>query len=483
MAATSVEFELPESSQNASHFSNVTSQWTRLLPLPIMCRLRIAADRVSGRHLADSSQTRQANMKSKRILELDALRGLAAIAVLLFHFTYRYQELYSHTQVPPFQFRLGYLGVQLFFIVSGFVIFMTIDRTETPLDFVVSRFSRLYPTFWVGVLVTTLVVMLSGLPGTQRSPFEIAVNLTMFHEFFGVPAVDGVYWTLTQELLFYGLVLCVFSIGWMEYWLPFAYAWLGLQAVANLSMHALGDFPWKIRYFLMTEYCHLFIAGIAFYQIYQGKASRWVYGLLSLACVNHFLLHVKDLPASRMEEGAIVVMFFGVILAIVKGHAKFLAAKPLVWLGSISYALYLVHQFLGYSIIRAFESNGLSVSLGISVSILLSVVLSALITLYVERPAISLIRDGYRRWKQSDATVPTLASVELPTDGVADLVEQAPVVVATGELTGSQRFDQAEGSPTPQKAPKPVAQDVATSQNDVPKPQIKNAPKRPPRPR
>ncbi len=411
-------------------------------------------------------------MKSKRILELDALRGLAAIAVLLFHFTYRFQELYSPSQLPPFPFRLGYLGVQLFFIVSGFVIFMTVDRTETPLDFVVSRFSRLYPTFWVGVIVTTLVVAMTGLPGAERTPFEIAVNLTMFHEFVGVTAVDGVYWTLTQELMFYGLVLFVFSTGLMQYWLPLAFAWLGLQAVANLSMHIFGAFPWKIRYFMMTEYCHLFVAGIAFYQIFQRKASRWVYGLLALSCLNHFLLEVKDLPASRLEEGLIVVMFFGLILAIVHGRAQFLAAKPLVWLGSISYALYLVHQFLGYSILWTFDNKGWPLSLAVLISIALSVSLAALITRYVERPAISLIRDGYRGWKHRETETPSLANNETRRAD-REPIEPIPLTTNAAELTGSQRFDQAEGSPGPQNLPKPAGQDAATSQSEVPAPAFK----------
>jgi len=82
-----------------------------------------------------------------RIQELDSLRGIAAVAVVLYHFTYRFGELYEFQTPPPFQVTLGQYGVQLFFIISGFVIFMTLNRTRRPLDFVVSRFSRLHPTY------------------------------------------------------------------------------------------------------------------------------------------------------------------------------------------------------------------------------------------------------------------------------------------------------------------------------------------------
>jgi peptidoglycan/LPS O-acetylase OafA/YrhL len=80
-----------------------------------------------------------------RLLELDVFRGLAALAVVLFHYTTVYERTYDHHDEMLFDFSLGHYGVQLFFIISGFVIFMTLNRTKSALDFVVSRFSRLYP--------------------------------------------------------------------------------------------------------------------------------------------------------------------------------------------------------------------------------------------------------------------------------------------------------------------------------------------------
>ena len=78
-----------------------------------------------------------------RINELDALRGIAAFMVLLFHYTSRYGSLYSQEQL--FSVPWGQYGVQLFFITSGFVIYLTLEKTRKPMDFIVSRFSRLYP--------------------------------------------------------------------------------------------------------------------------------------------------------------------------------------------------------------------------------------------------------------------------------------------------------------------------------------------------
>src|SRR6218665_1067637 len=138
-----------------------------------------------------------------RLLEIDALRGIAAMAVVLFHYTTRLRELYPTTPETLFSVPWGHHGVNLFFILSGFVIFMTLERASRPMDFVVSRFSRLYPAYWFSVALTFAVVAWLGLEGKSVSPGAAIGNLLMFHSLFHIPHVDGVYWTLEVELLFY----------------------------------------------------------------------------------------------------------------------------------------------------------------------------------------------------------------------------------------------------------------------------------------
>ena len=112
-----------------------------------------------------------------RVGEIDALRGLAALAVMLFHYTTRIEELYPAVGAAWFNARHGHFGVNLFFIVSGYVIFMTLQRTKHPLDFVVSRFSRLFPAYWAAVLLTFGVTQWLGLPGKSVSTSDAVANL------------------------------------------------------------------------------------------------------------------------------------------------------------------------------------------------------------------------------------------------------------------------------------------------------------------
>ncbi|MEK4129105.1 acyltransferase [Solibacillus sp. FSL W8-0474] len=80
-----------------------------------------------------------------RLTELDALRGLAALAVVIFHYTTRYNELFGHEKSSYLNFTFGHMGVNLFFMISGFVIFMTLRRINNVKEFAIKRAFRLYP--------------------------------------------------------------------------------------------------------------------------------------------------------------------------------------------------------------------------------------------------------------------------------------------------------------------------------------------------
>ncbi len=117
----------------------------------------------------------------KRFFELDALRGIAATWVLLFHYFYEYGRLYRPGGAPLLHvaFPDGVFGVYLFFMISGNVIFMTLRHSARPLDFVVSRFSRLYPAYWASIALTVSVALLAPLPHQAISARTVAVDATM----------------------------------------------------------------------------------------------------------------------------------------------------------------------------------------------------------------------------------------------------------------------------------------------------------------
>ncbi len=148
-----------------------------------------------------------------RIVELDSLRGLAALAVVFYHFTSRYDQLFGHASPPAFQAPWGEYGVDVFFILSGLMILRSLERAPTAVHFAVSRFARLYPAYWAAAAITFAVVWLFGLPGQEVSGADAVLNVTMLQQLFGARSIDGAYWSLQVELFFYVGMLVLHRAG------------------------------------------------------------------------------------------------------------------------------------------------------------------------------------------------------------------------------------------------------------------------------
>jgi peptidoglycan/LPS O-acetylase OafA/YrhL len=153
---------------------------------------------------------------SHRFYEIDLLRFLAALSVVFFHYGFRGYAADNMTTMPylwaaPFT-KYGYLGVHLFFIISGFVILMTAS-SESARAFMVSRIVRLYPAFWVCCTITFLAILFLGGTRYSASWRQYTINMTMLNNMFGVESIDGVYWSLFVEIKFYCLVLLALLMG------------------------------------------------------------------------------------------------------------------------------------------------------------------------------------------------------------------------------------------------------------------------------
>lgn len=320
-----------------------------------------------------------------RFEELDAFRGLAALSVVLFHYTTRYEQLYHHNTTPLFSMPWGHYGVQFFFIISGFVIFMTLERCTSWKDFVVSRFSRLFPAYWAAVLLTFIVGTLTPLPDQHYNMPQLAINLTMLQSFFYTPPIDGVYWSLAWELNFYIIMLGFFLLSLLSNFEKIAPIWLLAMLANNFAVSAGIDIPWKVQTFMVLKYTNLFIAGIIFYHIKTNGHSAYRLTLLT-ACL------LSEYYASGLESALFTAAFFALFFLAVNKKLRFLRTKPLLWLGGISYTLYLVHQMIGFRVIQSLEKAGSDANQAILTSTILSICLASLITYLIEKPALNYVR-------------------------------------------------------------------------------------------
>ena len=325
-------------------------------------------------------------MAKQRLQELDALRGLAAFAVVLYHYFYRYDEIYGHQDLAVNWAHIGKFGVELFFMISGFVIFWTINRVERPLDFIVSRFSRLYPAYWGAVLMTFVLVSIWGLPGRDVTATDAALNLLMFHEYFYIPHVDGVYWSLTVELTFYFWIFVLYLYKGLD---KLELAFSSVIILSVLHHLDLLSLPPLLGDLLMLKYLPFFLAGICFFKVVNGEGfSRKILLTLALSLLSTYFIY------SLLHFGLFCGFYLLFYLAI-SGRLKFLTFKPLLFLGSISYSLYLVHQNLGYVVINQALVFGWDPIIGICLAIIVSVGMAAMFTRFIEKPSLSMIRRRY----------------------------------------------------------------------------------------
>ena len=311
-----------------------------------------------------------------RLSELDSLKGIACLFVLLFHYTTQYAKAFeTEATLQLLNFKYGGYGVDLFFVISGFVILLTINKVKTPKEFIYKRFSRLYPTFWICVCITFFLVNASELNIYQRDLNELVVNLTMVPDIFGVKRIDGAYWSLLPELFFYFLMFNLLIFNKVKSINLICFIWLLLIGINSYS----DVMP--IRVLLNLRFGYLFILGINFYKIKVREANWQNHLLIILSFFTSFFVN------DSLIKHTIVALIIAVFYLFSYGYLKWLKFKFLIKIGEISYALYLLHQFIGFVIISKLINLG--VESGVVLLIVPTVIvliLAFFVTEYMEKP-------------------------------------------------------------------------------------------------
>lgn len=325
----------------------------------------------------------------QRLLFLDSLRGLAALSVVFFHYTSVYRSLYGHSFSEQYDFGFGLYGVELFFMISGFVIFFSLSKIKTGKDFLFNRAVRLYPAYWVSVLLTFSCVQFFGLEGLGTSFTDLLVNLTMFQKLVGVPDVDGVYWSLFSEWMFYLMMLVLFVTKKLDKMLWVGALWLGLNFI-NIHFFHFGS----VSRLFNLYHGVFFYSGILFYLLKTDPERKRVVHLHLLAA---FAVALSFFALKGWADMLVVASFYIVFYLSLSGKMEFMVNKPLLFLGSISYALYLIHQYLGFIVLNQIKPYFGDSLLIVVPPIIVSITLAYLITRYVEQPVVTVLKNLYKR--------------------------------------------------------------------------------------
>lgn len=342
----------------------------------------------------------------RRILELDGLRALAAINLVLFHFTHVYHVKFGYTSPLGFEWPYGAYGVEMFFVLSGFVNSMSLLRRGKPVDFVAARLIRILPIFLLVILANVWIMQYAPLTAYAMTPTQFAANLTLLPRIFGHECADPVMWTLQIEMMFYFTLVMLFRFGGLR---RYFVGWGSLLVTSYLACPFLDSMEssatgtsWfaaatALRRLLLLDFVPLFAMGFLIYMIKTNVGAKWknVLGILAAAFVFHSIDHGKHNPAAT-------ALILGLVALCAYGKMPLLRIKPLVYVSTISYAIYLCHNNLGSVLIHRLDHSGYPPVFCFAVAIVFAFSLSVLITNRVEAPMTNWLRSRWDRYRKGE---------------------------------------------------------------------------------
>ncbi|RRV84166.1 MULTISPECIES: acyltransferase family protein [Stutzerimonas stutzeri subgroup] len=346
---------------------------------------------------------------ASRYAHIDAMRAIAVLLVIWMHTS----EVFVPIAAPSVQDRLyevahsfdfGRIGVVVFFIISGFVIPASLrgPRAVGCYQFLIRRLFRLYPLYWLSIPFGLLTTW--WLWGKEISLESILWNLSMVQEAAGHPSVQGLYWTLQTELIFYGLCVALYAIGLLHSALALSLVvtvfggftalawgggWIGLSIPFDIPPQALSLIVHLSLMFwgalVRHAHEHDTLPRLAML-VMIGFGAGWItVGLLVGA--QHMLVRPNEALFRTFVPCAAGVAMFVSFATYMK-----LRARALVWLGTVSYSLYLFHPVAQYSLSWLVQATDIAVLKGWSTgsymlaTASLTIGISALTYRYVEVP-------------------------------------------------------------------------------------------------
>lgn len=300
-----------------------------------------------------------------RIKELDGLRGLAMLMVLFYHFFCRWplHFPYGDTYSDIYLFKNGPEGLSIFFVISGLVIFMTLDKSKNLIDFLIRRWIRLFPAMLLATifLFATIALFPSRPSGDIKAidalPGLIFIEPYWLSKITGIEmkSVEGAFWSLYVEVRFYLLLGSLYFIVGRKrsLWV------LWLITIASLSLLLLDKYGIQLKghkalIYLVSDvfvgrYTIFFLLGILFYEFMSNRYHEVKYfSWMVLALLPFHYLMIGNWGLISMNI-ILLLLFLGVMYSDLA--KKFISFGLFSFFAFVSYPLYLIHENAGVSLI------------------------------------------------------------------------------------------------------------------------------------
>ncbi len=328
-------------------------------------------------------------MTSTRLAHIDALRAVAALSVVLWHFS---SDIVVLDFVTSINFDFGRFGVLVFFIVSGYVVPFSLlrQRSRPIVTFAISRCFRLYPAYLLSV---ALIVLLGGASPTF---WEILINATLLQKFVGLGDINSVAWTLAIELVFYGGCVGLFLTRALHSLHRLS---IVLMALSVLTIAAALTRLWfgVSMPFTWLGFFSLMVGGTVIRRMDDlGKPLDWRFWVVlagflllqlgAIAAIYSDPVHGR--PAGR----EITAWLAAIAIFLLVDRLAPIRWAPIAYVGRISYSLYLFHAPVSSFLLLAAHQANLPDWAVLTLTTALVLGLAAAIYHAVEVPLINLGR-------------------------------------------------------------------------------------------
>lgn len=302
----------------------------------------------------------------RRIECIDGLRGIAILCVILYHAFSRWAAVTPYGAVYARTFGWGWLGVELFFIISGFVISMTLDRCLTFGEFMGKRWLRLFPAMLIASLLIYATAPLIPRPLGTPNAWQLVPGLTFIDAKWwalvhGPDSLEGSFWSLYAEMKFYVFAGAVYFALGKRWVVPGLLAgFVGYWAAVALHIGHLTD----LGYMLDVTYWGWFACGALFYEGHRSEDRRLLVSAIAVGAIASLappptLGYVPNTEFFPMIGFPFVLLFAGALT--MPWVQRALSNRLLLLIGFVSYPLYLIHEQALVGLIRIFRLSSIEV--------------------------------------------------------------------------------------------------------------------------
>ena len=315
---------------------------------------------------------------------IDLMRCIMATLVMLYHYTYRYYEMFSNAPVS-LKTNLEYggtIGVAVFFIISAYYSTKS-DYTDARRS-IIKKYIRLYPAYLVSISIIYLVVNIAGVTPLQVSTKDFFLNILFVARYVGASLVDGAHWYVYFLFIFYiwHILLSKLMIK-NKYW-PYI-VWLIISTLTSKSFWTIlglddivlvnSKLGALFTVVFLERYVSYIVVGVMLYFIVNNIGNKYISIIISIIALIRNVIYI---PVYVVFIIGVLGMVLYLILA---NRIKIPNIGVVSWFASISYAFYLIHQNLGYVLFQI--TNGTTTSqriivffIAIGLSVLLAYIIS-----------------------------------------------------------------------------------------------------------